>query len=180
MLQDKLKRCLCTNAGAAHTETTSLPAELRNRRAWDPVQQPACLELEVLQGLEIRERQATVAQHMLCHRCGPGLAEEDRGAILQLNMGEGKTRVILLVLALCGRSEVVRLNFLQDLLPEAVDYLHSCLPGAPALASLLDACSGAWTAAVPLACSGCIHRCMKAGLRRGPKPYILTGSSVMV
>ena len=137
MLQDKIERCLCrcTNAGAARMDTssTALVAELANRRTWDPVQHPAWLALEVLQGLEIRERQATVAQHMLSHHGGPGLAEEDRGAILQLNMGEGKTRVILpmLVLALCGRGEVVRLNFLQELLPEAVDYLHSCLTGAP-------------------------------------------------
>ena len=135
VLQDKISRCQCRckSATATHinTSTSALAAELANRRTWDPVQQPAWLALEVLQGLEIRERQATVAQHMLRHHGGPGLAEEDRGAILQLNMGEGKTRVILpmLVLALCGRGEVVRLNFLQELLPEAVDYLHSCLTG---------------------------------------------------
>ena len=133
VLQDKIERrlCRCTNAGAAHMDTgrSALVAELANRRTWDPVQHPAWLALEVLQGLEIRERQATVAEHMLQHHGGPGLAEGDRGAILQLNMGEGKTRVILpmLVLALCGRGEVVRLNFPQELLPEAVDYLHSCL-----------------------------------------------------
>ena len=138
VLQDKISRCQyrckCVTATHMDTSTAALAAELGNRRTWDPVQQPAWLAFEVLHGLEIRERQATVAQHMLQHHGGPGMAEEERGAILQLNMGEGKTRVILpmLVLALCGRGEVVRLNFLQELLPEAVDYLHSCLTGAPA------------------------------------------------
>ena len=142
VLQDKIERCVCRcrSSGATHmdTSTSALAVELRNRRTWDPVQHPAWLALEVLQGIEIRERQATVAQHMLHHHGGPGLADEDRGAILQLNMGEGKTRVILpmLVLALCGRGEVVRLNFLQELLPEAVDYLHSCLTGASTGGSL--------------------------------------------
>jgi hypothetical protein len=55
-------------------------------------------------------------------------------------MGEGKTRVILpmLVLALSksalfGGSKriVVRLNFLDALLQDAVAYLHQVLTGAP-------------------------------------------------
>ena len=51
--------------------------------------------------------------------------------VVQLNMGEGKTRVILPMeaLELCGRGDVVRLNFLSQLLPEAVDFLHACLTG---------------------------------------------------
>jgi hypothetical protein len=50
---------------------------------------------------------------------------------LQLNMGEGKTRVIMpmVALELCGRGDVVRLNFLSQLLPEALSYLHACLTG---------------------------------------------------
>jgi hypothetical protein len=46
-------------------------------------------------------------------------------------MGEGKTRVILpmVALELCGQGDVVRLNFLSQLLPEAVSYLHACLTG---------------------------------------------------
>lgn len=111
----------------------ALAVEMSNQRTWSPKEQPGWLALEVLQGIEIRERQATVAQHMLEHHGGLGQAEPSQGAILQLNMGEGKTRVILpmLVLAQCGRGELPRLNFLAELLPEAVDYLHSCLTGAP-------------------------------------------------
>jgi hypothetical protein len=50
---------------------------------------------------------------------------------LQLNMGEGKTRVILpmVALELCGKGDVVRLNFLSQLLPEALSYLSVCLTG---------------------------------------------------
>eukprot|EP00892_Ulva_mutabilis_P000029 jgi/Ulvmu1/10026/UM059_0075.1 len=144
VLQDKITRCLarCSKTTATHmdTSTAALAGELGNVRTWDPKDHAAWLALEVLQGLEIRARQATVAQHMLQHHGGPGLAEDHRGAILQLNMGEGKTRVILpmLVLALCGRGEVVRLNFLQELLPEAVDYLHSCLTGSLLQVKLLS------------------------------------------
>ena len=139
VLEDKIARCLRRCKSATDMDTADLAAELGNRRTWDPHAQPGWLAFEVLQGLEIRRRQATVAQHMLKHPGGPGLPEDERGAILQLNMGEGKTRVILpmLVLALCGRGEVVRMNFLQELLPEAVDYLHSCLTGVPATCSLL-------------------------------------------
>lgn len=63
-----------------------------------------------------------------------------QGAIVQLNMGEGKTRVILpmLVLALSksavfGGSKriVVRLNFLDALLQDAAAYLHQVLTGPP-------------------------------------------------
>ena len=54
-------------------------------------------------------------------------------------MGGGKTRVIIpmLALELCGKGDVVRLNFLLQLLPEAVEYLHACLTGAATLATVL-------------------------------------------
>ena len=138
VLQDKLSRCIVRcNAGTANRSAgmdaslSALEQELRNKRAWEPSQHPEWLAFEVLQGLEIRHRQYVVAKHMLDNHGSPGMGEQAKGAIIQLNMGEGKTRVILpmLVLALCGRGELVRLNFLQELLPEAVDYLHSCLTG---------------------------------------------------
>jgi hypothetical protein len=48
------------------------------------------------------------------------------GAITQLNMGEGKTRVILpmLILAMNDPKLLVRLHFLSQLLGEVYDYLH--------------------------------------------------------
>eukprot|EP00892_Ulva_mutabilis_P010228 jgi/Ulvmu1/7578/UM038_0001.1 len=147
VLQDKLARCVVRcDAGATWSSAgmdaslSALEQELCNVRAWSTAARPEWLAFEVLQGLEIRHRQYVVAEHMLEHPGGPGMAEEDRGAVVQLNMGEGKTRVILpmLVLALCGRGEVVRLNFLQELLPEAVDYLHSCLTGTLLQVKLLN------------------------------------------
>ena len=48
------------------------------------------------------------------------------GAITQLNMGEGKTRVILpmLILAMNDAELLIRLHFLAPLLGEVYDYLH--------------------------------------------------------
>jgi hypothetical protein len=109
---------------------------------------------QVIQQLEIRDRQFQVAEALLenLHDAGaiPAFCGHDsraarptntphRGAIVQLNMGEGKTRVILpmLVLALSraaapsgNKRNIVRLNFLNALLPDAVAYLHQCLTGA--------------------------------------------------
>ena len=47
-------------------------------------------------------------------------------AITQLNMGEGKTRVILpmLILAIKKPELLIRLHFLSPLLAEVYDYLH--------------------------------------------------------
>jgi hypothetical protein len=75
---------------------------------------------------------------------------EERGAIVQLNMGEGKTRVILpmLVMALTrrGRPEVIRLNFLGSLLPDAVACFRSMLTGVQV---------GSTETCVP-----CVHSCI--------------------
>ncbi len=59
-------------------------------RTWDPAQHPAWLVFEVEGRLQIRPQQHAIAQHLMGHP----------GAIAQLNMGEGKTRVILPMLAL--------------------------------------------------------------------------------
>jgi hypothetical protein len=108
----------------------------------------------VIQQLEIRDRQFQIAEALLenLHDAGaiPAFCCHDsreprltntphRGAIVQLNMGEGKTRVILpmLVLALSraaapsgNKRNIVRLNFLNALLQDAVAYLHQSLTGA--------------------------------------------------
>ena len=59
-------------------------------RTWDVAQHPKWLAFEVEGQLQIRPVQHWVAQHLMEH-------PED---IMQLNMGEGKTRVILPMLAL--------------------------------------------------------------------------------
>ncbi len=62
------------------------------RRTWDPAQHPRWLALEVDGQLQIRPAQYTIARHLM----------KQPGDVVQLNMGEGKTRVILPMLALQG------------------------------------------------------------------------------
>eukprot|EP00882_Tetradesmus_deserticola_P023299 GHRQ01025352.1.p1 GENE.GHRQ01025352.1~~GHRQ01025352.1.p1 ORF type:complete len:119 (-),score=47.40 GHRQ01025352.1:254-610(-) len=64
--------------------------ELLVHRTWDPAAHPKWLVFEVEGQLQIRPAQYDIAQHLLANP----------GAIMQLNMGEGKTRVILPMLAL--------------------------------------------------------------------------------
>ncbi len=60
------------------------------RREWDVAQHPQWLAFEAEGRLQIRPQQYAVARHLM----------SNPGAIVQLNMGEGKTRVILPMLAL--------------------------------------------------------------------------------
>lgn len=64
--------------------------ELLVYRTWDATEHPKWLVFEVEGQLQIRPSQHEIAQHLVSHP----------GAIVQLNMGEGKTRVILPMLAL--------------------------------------------------------------------------------
>ncbi len=64
--------------------------ELLVHRTWDVQAHPEWLVLEAEGQLQIRPAQHFIAQHLM----------NNIGAIDQLNMGEGKTRVILPMLAL--------------------------------------------------------------------------------
>lgn len=64
--------------------------ELLVHRTWDVAQHPEWLMFEVEGQLQIRPAQCTIAMALINHP----------GAIAQLNMGEGKTRVILPMLLL--------------------------------------------------------------------------------
>ena len=70
----------------------AMAQELNVRRVWDPAQHPRWLAFEVEGQLQIRPVQYTIARHLMQHM----------GDVVQLNMGEGKTRVILPMLALHG------------------------------------------------------------------------------
>ena len=141
VLEDKLQRCLLCcpgthvgDADACHDRSAlRLAEDLANHSGalWNCAEHPEWLAWQVLERLEIRERQIAVALKLLDNNRAMKGNADILGAILQLNMGEGKTRVILpmLALELCGKGEVVRLNFLSQLLPEAVEYLHACLTG---------------------------------------------------
>jgi hypothetical protein len=141
-LEDKLSRLsrMAAAAVAAAADADALASlraemlkELRTTRTWDVAAHPDWLAFELDGALQIRPAQHALADALLSH------AEQgDAGApgpIVQLNMGEGKTRVIvpMLVLAWARQRRRVRLNLLSQLLPEALlsQLLPEALPRAP-------------------------------------------------
>ena len=114
VLEDKLKRMMNL---AEQRNAQELERELNDiGREWKLRDHPQWLVFEVEQRLQIRRVQFRVASFLI----------ENPGAITQLNMGEGKTRVILpmLVLHMAQSDRLVRLHFLSQLLFEAYHYLH--------------------------------------------------------
>jgi hypothetical protein len=95
VLLDTVTRCLqllqsasssssVASADSARSSLTKVAAEMMNQRHWDPHAHPQWLALEVLQRITIRPRQYTVAKQLLENLGGPGLSEEERGAMLQV------------------------------------------------------------------------------------------------
>ena len=131
-------------------------------RTWDPTEHPKWLVFEVESGMQVRPAQAEVALHMI----------GNPGDIVQLNMGEGKTRVILplLVLHWAVPSEedgaVVRMHFLSALIGEAFDYLHHVLTGTLLECPLFLMPFNRdveLTLGRAQAMRGCLERCRRAG-----------------
>eukprot|EP01051_Picozoa_sp_SAG22_P001908 SAG22_NODE_79_length_21845_cov_17.798538_10_plen_1328_part_00 len=93
-----------------------LVQELQQKREWDPNKYPQWLVFEVEGQLQIRPKQYAIARCLI----------ENPGAIAQLNMGEGKTRVILpmLMLLWADSKRLVRIHILSQLLHEAFEYMH--------------------------------------------------------
>ncbi|CAM9452387.1 unnamed protein product [Ectocarpus fasciculatus] len=123
VLEDKLGR-LVTWSGTSESHAL-MQQELMVKRTWDPAEHPIWLVFEADSGLQVRPAQAEVALHMI----------DNPGDIVQLNMGEGKTRVILPLLLLhwatpSDDAEVVRLHFLSALIAEAYEFLHHTLTGS--------------------------------------------------
>eukprot|EP00854_Cymbomonas_tetramitiformis_P005609 gene5609-6794_t len=107
--EQRLRRCLwLASQGPDHADR--LAQELGNRgcEGWAPTEYPEFVLFEVDNDVCVRGMQATVARHML---------EGTENRLLQLNMGEGKTAVIMpLVLAAAARGEhVVRATVLSSL-----------------------------------------------------------------
>jgi hypothetical protein len=97
----------------------SAVTELKVWREWDVHAYPAWLVLEVEGRLQIRPKQYCIACKLTDANCG--------GSIVQLNMGEGKTRTVLPMVWLHQSRDgkyLVRANFLSALLPEAREYLE--------------------------------------------------------
>ena len=128
VLEDKMKRLegLVEKLSLDPNKATELPIvqELSVYRSWSAENYPDWLAFEVINGIQIRPIQYTVAKSMI-----DGVEKNPKGPITQLNMGEGKTRVILPMLAMYWKNSdnLVRFNFLSALLQEAGEYLHSVL-----------------------------------------------------
>ena len=114
VFEDKLKR-MCSAAMEDNMQEF-LREQNEIGRSWRVQDYPEWLVFEFEQGIQIRRIQNVVAQHLI----------QNPGAIAQLNMGEGKTRVILpmLILSMANQNSLVRLHFLSALLGEVYEYLH--------------------------------------------------------
>ncbi|KAJ5124379.1 uncharacterized protein N7515_008204 [Penicillium bovifimosum] len=99
-------------------------AENPGYEGWEPSDHPTWLLLELEQNITIRKRQVEVAGQMIQPDC-------DGNALLQLNMGEGKTTVItgMTVVHLADGRILVRLIVLKPLLRQSVNDLSQRLGG---------------------------------------------------
>lgn len=140
-LAARAERCLALLGGG---EEAALRRELQNRgrHNWVPEKRPEWLLLELEQGWLVREVQCTVASRMLSPEYGEfdeetgvsgGSADFEAGAnaVLQLNMGEGKTAVLLPLLAatLADGKSLFRCTVLRALLRSNADALTVILGG---------------------------------------------------
>jgi len=155
-LAERAERCLALLDGWPDEEPM-LRRELANggRYNWSPAERPEWLLLELEQGWLVREVQATVAERLLVPAKSAGItggggdgggdrdggmaAEQDEAAeftaaantVLQLNMGEGKTSVILPLLAatLADGVHLFRCTVLRSLYRTNADSLTAVLGG---------------------------------------------------
>ena len=127
VLEDKLNRLCalcqtikCDDKGRSNSQ--QIIKELCVR-TWPVEEHPEWLVFEVFAQLQIRPLQYYVANSII-----KGIGN-NTGPIIQLNMGEGKTRVILPMLILHWRKseKLIRLNFLSSLIQEAFNYLQQNL-----------------------------------------------------
>ncbi|KAJ3031469.1 UNVERIFIED_CONTAM: hypothetical protein HDU68_003800 [Siphonaria sp. JEL0065] len=98
-------------------------------REWSVLEYPKWLVFEVEGGLQIRPNQHSMAVQLI----------KNPGSIVQLNMGEGKTRVIMpmIILALSDKH-LIRVNVLTQLFQEAGSHLHSALTASVLGIKILD------------------------------------------
>jgi len=100
--------------GRANRELHKLEllSELDNKghENWIPSEKPEWLLFEIEMDLLVRKLQAQVADKMIC-------PDGNKNALVQLNMGEGKTSVIvpLVLLALSNSTQLARVTVLKSL-----------------------------------------------------------------
>ncbi len=118
VLEEKMKRL---RFSTRETSDQLLIRELMCVRKWSIDEHPRWLAFECDMCLQIRPEQYELAKHLL----------STPGAISQLNMGLGKTRVVvpMLVLEMYGlqAEKVLRLHFLSTIINEPLDYFQRYL-----------------------------------------------------
>ncbi|THY63972.1 hypothetical protein D6C98_00911 [Aureobasidium pullulans] len=121
-LQRSERMLKCHKAGSL----SALWAELKHegRDGWSSEKYPSWLLLEIENNITIRPIQAEVAMEMIAPRSG-------QNSVLQLNMGEGKSSVILpmIVAALADGQRLVRVVALKPLLRQTELVLTERLGG---------------------------------------------------
>ena len=118
---------------ARHGKWEDFEKEISNvpHANWTPSKHVPWLIIELEMNITIREIQVEVARHMM----QPNMSENDpktRNIVMQMNMGEGKTSVILPMLAvsLCSPSfSLVRIIVLKSLFPTNYQSLRYKLGG---------------------------------------------------
>eukprot|EP00004_Rigifila_ramosa_P013012 TRINITY_DN2865_c0_g1_i1.p1 TRINITY_DN2865_c0_g1~~TRINITY_DN2865_c0_g1_i1.p1 ORF type:complete len:3081 (-),score=527.33 TRINITY_DN2865_c0_g1_i1:55-9264(-) len=120
VLEDRLERLhAMASLPLGESRQDFLYSDLSSKREWSTANFPRWLVFEFVGRLQIRPQQYNVVRSLL----------DDPGRIEQLNMGQGKTRVLvpMLVLAWADGQRCARLHFLPQLLTEAYDHLHRYL-----------------------------------------------------
>lgn len=139
VMEDRLRRLLKTLLNPAsgntneHNENPTVVKELLLRRRWSSKDYPEWLVFELEQGIQIWNEQYDIIAHLL-RQSSMDRTETASENICQLNMGLGKTRVVIpcLILALTKAGAEVspallRVYFLSEILDEGFKYLHQVL-----------------------------------------------------
>jgi hypothetical protein len=121
VLEDKLKRIeILLREVPVDQMKTDLLREVATVRTWSSTEHIGWLVFEVEGMLQIRPQQHTAVMSMI----------RNPGMISQINMGEGKTRVMLPMLCLYFsqlKNCAVRIVMLSSILQEGYEYLHRYL-----------------------------------------------------
>lgn len=122
----KLQRLVRMKEAFAKRDEAKLQQEHNNHGHvnWNPSTYPDWLLLEIESNIQIREEQATVAFEMISPKSG-------QNSVLQMNMGQGKTSVIMPMIAalLADGNSLTRLLVPKALLSQAAQILQSRLGG---------------------------------------------------
>ena len=121
VLDDKLKYLLSIKTLDSSNMKLFLQ-EIMAKREWKIEEYPYWLVFEAEQGIRVRPEQYKIAHHLI----------KENGDVCQLNMGSGKTRVILPLLILfysftTSTEHIPRLLLLSKLLNEGFEYFHRTL-----------------------------------------------------